>query len=446
MKRDDPMRLVTPGSHSARGPSAPWPEQDRAIYSPTGLPPGIHVPPTAPIWNPDNQPSAPLFPGDNIEPQPASYQPASYQPASYQPNSNQPNSNQPASNQPGSLDPASLQPAPADQPQDQDQYSQFSYQTQYLPQSNTPILYTTELIIFGFVGWAWLAVREYIGQTPVLDATVILSTLVCSCLNLIGVLFFPSPQDFAPFAQGFFSHSLVVALLYAYGLSESTAIGSPTVSCGTSNSTVSSLYAQAYFGGLTLHQIPACITMAYLVVILLLSAAQASACLPLPRRWFLRGIPQSTSAFLLLHLCLFSLSVPLADPMTPFASLLLALTALHVLCLIDLSWALGLLFPESRHRLSIIQGAIEMGLVGLSAVLSNLYAAIIFEDNPSPALLIIFTFLLLLSVLLFGNELSRPSMAVPSGSLPSAPRKGPHLDLRGFLARPRAPPHEGKNK
>ena len=426
MKRDDPMRLVNPGSLSGRTPSAPWPDHDRAIYSPTGLPPGIHVSPSAPSWNLADQsqsdtPSAPPLPeAVNLDP-------------SFHP-------------QPASLQPASLHPAPQDQDQySQSQHSQYQY-SQYQGQPQTPMLYTTELIIFGFVGWAWLAVREYIGQTPVLDVTVILSTLICSCLNLIAVLLFPSPSDFAPFAQGYFSHALALALLYAYGLSESTAISSPVVACGTSNATVSSLYAKAYFGGLPLHQIPACITMAYLVVILLLAAAQASACLPLPRRWFLRGIPQSTALFLLLHLCLFALSVPLADPMAPFASILLTLTTLHFICIIDLSWALSFLFPEATHRLSIIQGAIEMGLVGLSAVLSNLYAAIIFEDHPSTALLVLFTFLLLLSVLLFGNELSRPSMAVPSAYLPSAPPKAAALNLGGFLARPRARAIESKNK
>lgn len=428
------MRLVAPGSLSARPPNAPWPEPDRAIYSPTGLPPGIRVG-NSPGWSPDD-PSAPVAPSAPPLPEALDLDPS-----------------QPPQ-------PASLHPAPQDPPPDPDQYSQYSqYPPQY--QNQTPILYTTELIIFGFVGWAWLAVREYIGHTPVLDATVILSTLVCSCLNLIAVLFFPSASEFAPFAQGFFSHSLVVALLYAYGLSESTALGSPVVACGTSNATVSSLYAQAYFGGLPIHQIPACITMAYLVVILLLSSAQASACLPLPRRWFLRGIPQSASAFLLLHLCLFSLSVPLSNAMAPFASILIALAVLHVLCIVDLGWALGFLFPEARHRLSIIQGAIEMGLVGLSAVLSNLYAAIIFENHISTALLIFFTSLLLLSILLFGNELSRPPQAVPSAAPPSAPPKHLNLNLGGFLA-PRhnstgrpvqsfitggyRPAHEGKNK
>jgi hypothetical protein len=166
---------------------------------------------------------------------------------------------------------------------------------------------------------------------------------------------------------------------------------------------------------------------------------------------------------IILHLSLFALKVPLSDPMTPFASALLALATLHILCSVDISWALGMYYPEAKHRLYIVQGALEMGLIGLSAILCNLYAAILSADHPSAPMLLFFALLLLLSVLLFGNEYSRPPLAVPSPVIPvptphpnvgmrarphfnRAPLLSTRLDLRGFLARPRAPTHEGKNK
>ena len=397
------MQLVNPGSLSARAPSAPWPEQDRAIYSPTGLPPGL-----------------------------AALNPSTLSPA------------------PSPAVPEAPSAPPAPQYEEYVEYAPPLSHSDPRPDApRSPILYTTELIIFGFVGWAWLSVREYVGQTPVLDATVILSTLITSCLNLLAILLLPAPADFAPFAQAFFSHALVVALFYAYSLSESTALQSPVVGCGASNATVASLYAEAYFGGLPWHQVPACVTMAYLVIILLLSAAQAGACVPLPRRWFLRGIPQAASALFLLHLALFALTVPLADPMAPFAATLVCLAVLHLLCIADLSWILGRFFPSAGHKLNVLQGAIEMGLVGLSVILANLYAAVLSGGHPSPALLALFTMLLLLSVLLFGNELARPPPAVPSPVpkvLAAWPAHAvrPLLSTRNFLALPRG--LEGKNK
>ena len=427
------MQLVNPGSFSARAPPSPWPDQDRAIYSPTGLPPGL----TGTL-----DPST-LSPGLMGTLDPSTLSPGLM----------------------GQLDPSTLSPAPqpdapsapeapADAPhfEEPPQYAEYapSQAPSYRSPPRSPILYTTELIIFGFVGWAWLSVREYVGQTPVLDATVILSTLICSCLNLLAVLLLPSPEHFAPFAQGFFSHALTVAVFYAYSLSESTALQSPVVDCGASNATVAALYARAYFGGLPWHQIPACVTMAYLVIVLLLSAAQAGACVPLPRRWFLRGVPQAASALFLLHLALFALAVPLADPMAPFAATLVCLAVLHLLCIADLGWVLGLFFrPEARHKLNVLQGAIEMGLVGLSVILANLYAAVLSDGHPSPALLVLFTLLLLFSVLLFGNELTSKPLAVPSAR-PKAHAQWPAhsvrplLSTRHFLALPRG--LEGKNK
>jgi hypothetical protein len=311
------------------------------------------------------------------------------------------------------------------------------------------MLYSAELIIFGFVGWAWLAVREYIGRTPVLDATVILSTLICSCLSLIAVLLVPSPAAYAPFAQAYFSHALAICILYAYGLAESTAPNSPIVACGTSNATVSTLYAKAYFGGLPIHQAPASVTMAYLIVVLLLSATQANACVPIPRRWFLNGLTQSASIFLILHLSLYALNTPLQDPLTPFAGGLIGgLCTLLLVCMTNIGWALSFLFPNSKRNLSIIQGCIEMGLVGMATVLCNVYCASLAKYQPSVPLLTSFTLLLLLSVLLFANEFSRPDRVVPSAVATPAPaRQGQRvLNLNGFLMRSRARMHEGKNK
>lgn len=430
----DNMTLVDPGSSSGRAPQAPWPEPDRAIYSPTGHP-RLYPPtePSAPSWDPN----APIVPGPGRRSQDQRPQDA-IEPSQ----SNQ--SNQSNQSDPSQSDPSQSDPSQSDQ-------SQLNYPNDpnLPPAPQPPMLYSAELIIFGFVGWAWLAVREYIGNTPVLDVTVILSTLICSCISLVAVLLVPSPLAFAPFAQAYFSHALALCVLYAYGLAESIAPASPTIACNTTNATVSALYARAYFGGLPLHQAPAGVTMAYLIVVLLLSAAQTNACIPVPRKWFLRGFPQSASIFLVLHLSLYALNTPLSDPMAPFAGALIGgLGTLLVISMVDIAWVLGLFFRGAKRAPHIIQGAIEMGLVGLAAVLCNLYCAILADDQPSVPLLISFTALFLLSVLLFANELSRPQEAVPSAVPNPPPRPQPlrALNLRGFLARPRARTHEGKNK
>jgi hypothetical protein len=302
-------------------------------------------------------------------------------------------------------------------------------------QSQRHMQYAVELLIFAFIGWAWLAIREYLGNTPVLDVSVVLSTVLCSVLNLTAALICGDSEAFAPFAQAYLSHAVGLAVLYAYGLGESVAPQSPSVACsdgsnGTS-STVAILYREAYFGGLMLHQVLASFTLGYLCVMVLLSAAQTRACIDRPRYWFLRGTSQCAGAFVVFHLVMFSLGAPLQDNWTPFAYALCVLALLALAVMVDLNWV-GAVWqplrgPAAVRKFAVIQGALEILCMGVLSVMCNVFAALLSGGQLSTALMVTLNLLVLLSAVMFWNEMLRlyqeqaRAPTPPSGAAGAAP-------------------------
>ena len=103
------------------------------------------------------------------------------------------------------------------------------------------LLYAVEMLAFAVIGWAWLAVRELMGDTPVLDVSVLLTILITSAINLPLALIYPSDQ-FKNSAQAFLSNTACVCFLYAYGLYQSTTDGSGAICCA-SGGVQSSVYS-----------------------------------------------------------------------------------------------------------------------------------------------------------------------------------------------------------
>ena len=282
--------------------------------------------------------------------------------------------------------------------------------------------FSAELLIFGFVGWSLLAVREYLGSTPVMDVTVVLSTMVMSLLNAVGAVLCSDAAAFAPFAQAYFSHSLALIVFYGYSLSESIVIKSPAINCnvwtnqsGGNNSVVSGtlagIYKEAYFGGLVMHQVFASVTLGYLIVVFLVSAAQARVCVPEPRYWFLRGTSQCAAALVAMHLTLFSLHAPLEKTLPYFSYILCALVVAQVLIVVDLVWLGAVIWPaqsaDARWRLIVISGVVEIGFLALISSLCNAFAVVIGGGQLSGPLFTALTLLILLWAVLFWNEMTR---------------------------------------
>ena len=121
------------------------------------------------------------------------------------------------------------------------------------------------------------------GNTPVMDVSVLLSLLISSIINLLLALIYFTPDQFKNSAQAFFNHTVCVWCLYAYSLSQSTTDGRSPICCTVDGvqSSVYSLrltYKEAYFGGLALHQSAADITLSFLTIFLILAAAQSRTC------------------------------------------------------------------------------------------------------------------------------------------------------------------------
>ena len=52
----------------------------------------------------------------------------------------------------------------------------------YLPlkRSSKHVIYAIEILVFTVAGWGWLAVREFMGATPVMDVSVLFCLLISS--------------------------------------------------------------------------------------------------------------------------------------------------------------------------------------------------------------------------------------------------------------------------
>jgi hypothetical protein len=93
------------------------------------------------------------------------------------------------------------------------------------------LLYAVEMLAFAAIGWAWLAVREFMGDTPVMDVTVFITLLIASGVNLLLALYYHTPEEFRTSAQAFVNLVVCVWALYAYTLFESTTDGRSAICC-----------------------------------------------------------------------------------------------------------------------------------------------------------------------------------------------------------------------
>jgi hypothetical protein len=179
--------------------------------------------------------------------------------------------------------------------------------------SSRHLFYALELLVFVVVGWGWLAMREFMSATPVLDVTVFICLLASSVINLCLALAYYTTDQFKSSAQGFFAHTLTVWVLYIYSISESTTVGQSLICCNNSDSSiktfsVSKSYSAAYYGSLPFHQTAGAVTLAFLTVFLILAAGQLRVCLEDPREWLLRKTTTYITCLVSCHLGLFSLN------------------------------------------------------------------------------------------------------------------------------------------
>jgi hypothetical protein len=216
-------------------------------------------------------------------------------------------------------------------------------------QENTQLVYSIELLIFSFIGWGWLAIREFLGNTPVMDATVILVTIVSSILNLLACVFFSEPHLFQPFARAHLSHMFSLWVFYLYSLIESMAAGNVKVCCGTAMPVTISLaqsYTSTYFGGIQFYQAFCVITLAYLTVCVFISAAQARACAMQqhyqvdknhPVSWsILRGTVSAIAILVSLHCAMFAIRAPLCNRMSDYSAGVMSIAILAWISMSDL--------------------------------------------------------------------------------------------------------------
>jgi hypothetical protein len=189
---------------------------------------------------------------------------------------------------------------------------------QFIPElrerSSRHMIYATEILIFTLVGWGWLAVREFMGATPVMDTSVLICLLITALANLVLALVYHTTDQFKTAAQGFFAHTLSLFILYVYSLLESVTPNWGPLCCdGASSFSVTKTYAAAYFGALPLHQTAGAITAAFLFVLLVLAAGQVRVCLPDPREWLTGKVSTAVACLVSFHLGLFTLNSKACD-------------------------------------------------------------------------------------------------------------------------------------
>jgi hypothetical protein len=263
------------------------------------------------------------------------------------------------------------------------------------------------MLAFAVIGWAWLAVRELMGDTPVADVSILLSLLISSVINLLLALVYTSDQ-FKSSAQAFLNHTACVCFLYVYSLSQSTTDGRGLICCALDGvqSSVYSLrltYRAAYFGGLVLHQPAAAITVSFLTFFLILSAAQARACMPEApenRGELLMG---KSALGLICLLCLqqamFSLKAPVCrDKDIPAA--VISMVCLALLSMLDMPWIFRKIcdpeaVTDSGVKKVLLVGIVQLSFEMLSTLLIGVMTAVLTVNLGSgDALLLIVGFAL----------------------------------------------------
>ena len=234
------------------------------------------------------------------------------------------------------------------------------------------MIYATEILIFTLVGWGWLAVREFMGATPVMDTSVLICLLITALANLALALIYHTTDQFKTAAQGFFAHTLSLFILYVYSLLESVTPNWGPLCCdGASSFSVTKTYAAAYFGALPLHQTAGAVTAAFLFVLLVLAAGQVRVCLPDPREWLTGKVSTAVACLVCFHLGLFTLNSKACGG--EMGGAVIGIAAVAWVLMLDI-WDIPGVFPESTKIPIVIQMITEWTfsvlLAGVAGVLS----------------------------------------------------------------------------
>ena len=402
------------GVGDSHAPSAP-PFAPPQGQGPAGYPPQPNYPPP-PSYPP------PVYPPPSYPPQgyPSAqgYTPAQdYPPPGYPMVPDYPQSNYPQTNYPQPIYPQQDFP-PQNYPQqgyndvinNQPSSAPLGPPSSGLQQSPSAHLqYAVEILIFSFVGWAWLAIREYIGQTPVIDAAVIIIVLASAAFNILAALVAGSASNFAPFANAFFSHVVTINVLYIYSLAESLVSSTHHIECfgPVVNGTLSKTYATAFFGGLPLHQAFASVTVAFLFVLLLVACAQARACSPNPVDWFLRGTPHAIAIAIGTHLLAFTFNAPLASKWQAMSYIITGYLVILALAMVDFSWLSEVVSgPRTPTRIvndQLIQAMIEIITLVVVIALLDTLSLMLFQTVSWPLVVSLCVPLVLNLILLFNK-------------------------------------------
>ena len=283
------------------------------------------------------------------------------------------------------------------------------------------VFYAVELLIFVLVGWGWLAIREYLGGTPVMDVVVVISLTVSTAFNLAVALLVASTEGFRPFARAYFTHCLVLWGLYVYSLAESLRLDPATLCCTDSAGVQSSAYsigpshANAFFGGLPFHQVPAAVTEAFLTVMLLVASAQARACKLPANCWLMRGLGVSIASVVTAHLGVFLMGAPICGRSNGVSSLTVIVAGLVPSLIIDYEWVVSHIFIAASVEMQRMRRFLR-SVIHASATVTPLFYCMVVgavsEKTPSGPLIIALVVALFASVfglsyeavMLFGSQ------------------------------------------
>ena len=295
--------------------------------------------------------------------------------------------------------------------------------------SSKHVFYSVELLIFVCVGWGWLAVREYLGKTPVMDVVVLIAATLCAVINLVLSLAISSSKVFAPCAHACLGHFLSLWIVYVYSLSESTRTDTQALCCvdpvgkvQKSTYSIGPTYASAFFAGLPMHQVPAVVTVAFLTILVLIAGAQARTHTRSLGDWELRGLGLGVTALVAVHQGSFLLEIPMCNSDTPKAlgvlSVIFGLVA--VVLMVDFDWMYSMVYKifltkvrtvDQRRNHRLIRSAIQT--VGAGFVLVYCFTvASVLEKGISIPLLLVFIICLVSyalglaydAVTLYGNQ------------------------------------------
>jgi hypothetical protein len=275
------------------------------------------------------------------------------------------------------------------------------------PGEGKHLLYATELLLFSVVAWGWIAIREAMGRLPVLDVALFISILVASSVNLFMAIFL-STSNFRPFASACFSHAACVLLLYIYSLIESTTPGQQILCCGanTTRYSLDKTYASGFFGATPAHQIPAAVSLAFLIFYLVVAGGQATACADRPGliHCLAKGSGFGANCLLTLHPYLMATQSPVCkDNVKDFAGVTVFFASLGFILMLDFRF---LTIFIKKDIFIYCLAATEFTVHLLIVVFANILAmAINADQRPSYPLLIIMSLIFLANFVTLGLDL-----------------------------------------